>query len=455
VLVRAIVVDDIESLELDDRGNFAVDPVKSLSRALDSRRDWIVCQFGAREHYALAVELHRRGRLRALCTDIWADDRSIWRAISNLSPSYGRKLRERHQPLLRNAPVITMAPGRAIAKALLDRCSPAADCWARQMKADRRFARAIARRLECGGLLRRTNGRAPVVFAYSYAAREIFVEAKRSGCFTVLGQIDPGPEEAGLVREIAIRHGFADHEASIAPEAYWDNWREECRLADLVLVNSNWGAALAKRGGVPAAKLRVVPVAFRSNVVGDRMDRRRKYPERFTRDRPLELLFLGQIILRKGVVELIEGMRRLRDAPVRLAMVGRVGDRLRALADDLPFVEWLGPVARSEAAELYRRSDLFILPTHSDGFAITQIEALAHDLPVVSSRYCGDVIEDGVQGIRIEHVTAEAIENAIRFAIGHPDALAAMSAQAAARLELFSPERVVDMILEAVEAASV
>ena len=32
---------------------------------------WTVAQIGAREHYGVAVALHRRGRLRTLFTDIW------------------------------------------------------------------------------------------------------------------------------------------------------------------------------------------------------------------------------------------------------------------------------------------------------------------------------------------------------------------------------------------------
>ncbi|MES2568820.1 MAG: glycosyltransferase, partial [Verrucomicrobiota bacterium] len=40
----------------------------------------------------------------------------------------------------------------------------------------------------------------PVVFAYSYAALEIFRFAKSCGWTTVLGQIDPGKEEENLIQ---------------------------------------------------------------------------------------------------------------------------------------------------------------------------------------------------------------------------------------------------------------
>src|SRR5262249_2317415 len=75
------------------------------------RRDqWIVCQTGAREHYVLAAELHRRGQLAALCTDIWAREGSLWKMAASLSGARGRKLCDRYEPALRGARVFSESP---------------------------------------------------------------------------------------------------------------------------------------------------------------------------------------------------------------------------------------------------------------------------------------------------------------------------------------------------------
>ena len=42
--------------------------------------------------------------------------------------------------------------------------------------------------------------------------------------------------------------------------------------------------------------------------------------------------------------------------------------------------------------------DLFLFPTLSDGVGLTQLEAMAAGLPVVASRFCGDVVKDEVNG---------------------------------------------------------
>jgi hypothetical protein len=41
---------------------------------------------------------------------------------------------------------------------------------------------------------------------------------------------------------------------------------------------------------------------------------------------------------------------------------------------------------------------VLVLPTLSDGFAVTQLEAIAHGLPVVTTPNCGNVVTDGMDG---------------------------------------------------------
>src|SRR5439155_16815323 len=84
---------------------------------------------------------------------------------------------------------------------------------------------------------------------------------------------------------------------------------------------------------------------------------------------------------------------------------------------------WFGPVTREQAAEYYRDADLFILPTLSDGFAITQLEAQAYGLPVIASKNCGYVVENGVNGIVLEEPTATCIVAAVRDCIASPGRL--------------------------------
>jgi glycosyltransferase involved in cell wall biosynthesis len=90
-------------------------------------------------------------------------------------------------------------------------------------------------------------------------------------------------------------------------------------------------------------------------------------------------------------------------------------------------VKWFGPATRKQAAEYYRNADVFILPTLSDGFAITQLEAQAYGLPLIASRRCGEVVQDNVNGLLLDDPSAEAIKSAIRFCLQNPNELARFS----------------------------
>ncbi len=178
-------------------------------------------------------------------------------------------------------------------------------------------------------------------------------------------------------------------------------------------------------------KLTLIPLAYEASEVGDQKSEIRQvrsYPARFTQDRPMRVLFLGQVNLRKGVARLLQAAQILRDEPVEFWMVGPVQIANAETAADNARVKWFGPVTRKETAEKYRAADVFILPTLSDGFAITQLEAQAYGLPVISSKCCGGVVENGRNGIILEEPSAECIAAAIRDCVADPNRLRTLAA---------------------------
>ena len=84
----------------------------------------------------------------------------------------------------------------------------------------------------------------------------------------MLVQIDPGPEEERIVAEEAARVPELAGDWQPAPAEYWTCWREECELADRIVVNSEWSREGLIRGGVPAEKISVIPLAYEVPEVG-------------------------------------------------------------------------------------------------------------------------------------------------------------------------------------------
>jgi glycosyltransferase involved in cell wall biosynthesis len=282
------------------------------------------------------------------------------------------------------------------------------------------------------------------LFAYSYAAREIFLYARSRGWRTVLGQIDPGPVEEQIVTMLYAGNLTQQRKWEPAPPSYWAQWRDECELADRIVVNSAWAQRALEQEGVPRAKLFIVPLAYERPAEAKLV--KREYPVCFSQQRRLRVLFLGQINLRKGCGLLLDAVRQLRGEPVEFWFVG---PKQIVVPEDLmgrSEVRWFGPVTRSQTAKFYREADLFVLPTFSDGFGLTQLEAQAWKLPILASRFCGEVVEDGRNGKLLTAVTAVEIVDAIREYLANPHRLHCLSTKAALG-EKFKFARIGDLFL--------
>lgn len=389
---------------------------------------WICCQLGAREHYAIPRALFSQGLLDCLLTDAWVRPSSVLAGLS------AGGLADRFHSDLRDARVVAFNSS-AILFELRARVRRSEE-WRTIIERNEWFQRKVVSALT--SKVRSQTSESGILLSYSYAALAPFRFAKSRGWKTLLLQIDPGPEEERIVSEEAARVPGLAGQWQPAPPDYWAAWRQECDLADRIIVNSEWSREGLLRSGISNGKLCVIPLAYEPSQTGDeksQIRQARTYPSRFTQDRPMRVLFLGQVNLRKGIARLLEAARALRDSPVEFWIVGPVQITNAETAAGDARVKWFGSVTRREAAEKYRAADLFILPTLSDGFAITQLEAQAYGLPLISSNRCGGVVEDGRNGIILEEPSATCIAAAIRDCVADPNRLQTLAAGSRARNE--------------------
>jgi glycosyltransferase involved in cell wall biosynthesis len=380
---------------------------------------WVCAQLGSREHYAIPRVLHRAGRLRLLLTDYWTSPRGGVTAL--LPGTNARKAAQRFHPDLADVPVLQLGIRRlsfeAVAR-LRHRST-----WETLLQRNRQFQDILLRRLRLSWLASLAQ-KPGVFFAYSYAALNLLRAFKEIGWKTVLGQIDAGIRGEEVVGAELRPYPNLQAAWSPAPAAYWQGWRGECELSDRVVVNSPWSREALVQSGVPAEKIVVIPLAFES----DRSKRpARTYPDRFTAARPLRVLLLGRLAAGKGVHLAFDAARAMRDAPIEWQFAGPAEISPPADLVAAGLVRWSGPVARRETARLYAAADVFLLPTLSDGFALTQLEALASGLPVIASKRCGSVVREGENGCLIDPLTSEAIVEVVRRVLHDPEQLARMA----------------------------
>ena len=100
-------------------------------------------------------------------------------------------------------------------------------------------------------------------------------------------------------------------------------------------------------------------------------------------------------------------------------------------------VRFVGRVTRDGTDTCYRQADLFVLPTVSDGFAITQVEAMARGLPVITTPNCGQVVTPGVDGLLVPAGDALALAEAIARLDADRPLLREMSKQALVKSRTF------------------
>jgi glycosyltransferase involved in cell wall biosynthesis len=384
---------------------------------------WICVQLGAREHYAIPRALAAKGVLNRLITDAWVPPRSMIARIRGQKSGISGRF---HQDL--NHARVTAFGSSLLQFELLARLRRLHG-WDGTIARNEWFQRKAVALLSSSQPS--TFNSQPILFCYSYAALDLLRYAKQRGWRTVFGQIDPGPVEEEIVAEEVGREPALGAEWQPAPAKYWSDWREECAIADRIVVNSQWSRACLIRAGVIGSKLFVIPLAYeRSEVTGQRSEvrRERQYPDRFDEQRPLRVLFLGQINLRKGVARLLKAVRLVQNEPIEFHFVGPIQISVPHDLKNNPKVRWLGIVPRSEVDAFYQRADLLIFPTLSDGFGLTQLEAQAWSLPIIASRFCGEVVDDGRNGIVLDELSPNAIAAALRSCLREPARLHTFSA---------------------------
>ncbi len=157
---------------------------------------------------------------------------------------------------------------------------------------------------------------------------------------------------------------------------------------------------------------------------------RAKLRERYGISADAQVLgFVGRIVRDKGIVELAESWRQLREAfpSLHLLIVGDFesqdpvpADVEQMLRSD-PNIHLAGRV--DETCSFFAAMDVVILPTYREGLPVVPLEAAAMELPVVATRIpgCTDAVMDGVTGTLVPVHDAGGLTEAVRKYLECPE----------------------------------
>ncbi len=386
---------------------------------------WISAQAAINGGFFVPRLLARHGRLARMIVPLWCPPGAWGTAL--LRRAYWNAPNFYH-PELRDAPVSTMlaAKLRFEAGRILSR-EPRAS-WESIGRSNRAYERALIATLRSPDLAAVMRGRPGIFISWSDISLDAIRFFHAAGWKTVTMQLNCGRLEEDIVAAECARHPAMAERHFRAPAGFHERTLQEYRETDHVISNSAWGREYLVSNGVPQEKISLVPFAYEG---ASGRDVRREYPSAFTPARPLRVLHVGQMSLRKGLGRLLEAVAALRGHPIEFTFAGPVGVPIPPEVAANPRVRILGVVSREKIEALYRESDVFVFPTLSDAFGLTQLECMAWRLPLVASRHCGDVVRDGHNGLLLGEVTPTSIADALLRCLGSPEVLARWSAACA------------------------
>lgn len=195
--------------------------------------------------------------------------------------------------------------------------------------------------------------------------------------------------------------------------------------------------------GAPKDKITVAPVTIDTDYFSAASRQLRKEPGRAAlrlrhgiAENEIAVIFVGQMIYRKGVDLLIEAVQSLNDPRVKVILAGSGPERehFEALAAQTgktgQFV-FKGHCTQQELVELYVAGDLFTLPSRKEPSGNVINEAMTVGLPVIISDQIGcDCVTDGSTGFIFTSENVPSYADAFRKLLADADKRREMGKQA-------------------------
>lgn len=154
--------------------------------------------------------------------------------------------------------------------------------------------------------------------------------------------------------------------------------------------------------------------------------------QRATRPGPLKLLFVGNLIPRKGLDTVLAALAQI-ESGWELNVIGSLQtDPVYAAQIQKrisPPIHLLGALDDSQLAHSYANSDLLVVPSTYEGFGIVYLEGMAFGLPAIATTAgaASEIIANGTNGFLIEPGDATTLAQHLRQLIGDRDRLLQLS----------------------------
>lgn len=194
------------------------------------------------------------------------------------------------------------------------------------------------------------------------------------------------------------------------------NMLTEIKYIDFLLCASNFIAKTYINQGFDKSKIKVIPYAIntsRFSITNTKKSMTNKF----------KAIFVGQLSLRKGILDLIKAWNELKLHNAELVIIGRIDKKIEPLLKFDKNINYLGPIPNNKLNDYYNSSNLFIMPSLEDGFGQVCLEAMAAGLPVIVTENTGskDVVKENYNGVIIPVNDNDKLKEKIEYFYSHRD----------------------------------
>lgn len=231
-----------------------------------------------------------------------------------------------------------------------------------------------------------------------------------------------------------------------------DNYSDIARVSEsIVCISEHNRNYLKSHFALPPGKLTLVHCGVDPTIYSPQCSDRRP------RNGVLRILCVARLAPVKGHHYLFQALSALKNDGVEweLVLAGDGPERksLESEAAELGIVSqvrFLGFQTQEQVLSLQRASDLFVLPSLSEGIPVSLMEAMACGIPVIATSVRGvpELVINKHTGLLVPPKAPTAIAEAIRWIVEHPEEVEAMTERARQKVvEEFNRERCTEQLI--------
>jgi glycosyltransferase involved in cell wall biosynthesis len=185
---------------------------------------------------------------------------------------------------------------------------------------------------------------------------------------------------------------------------------KEYNLADYISIPSSFVKKTFLLKGFDEKKLILTPYG---------VDLNNFYPKA-KKDNIFRFIYVGNLSLRKGLWYTLKAFNELNLPNSELILVGSVDANFLPLLKEFTSnkkIKLFNHVSQNKLVEFYNISDVFVIASIEDGFAMVIPQALACGIPVICSENSGgsELIKNGINGYVVPIRNIEELKNKMNF----------------------------------------